>query len=162
MKKLLTCFICAVIAAACVSCTPKADEKTQASVTEDDFEISVSVPKYEIKVGETLTVTAEFKNISDKKIMINNSGSELSIGVFKSSEEYSFYSNAVWSGGYIKPGRTFKKRYDFTPKTPGEYYAIANGSAGVILKGDINSSDGADSINNINVYSEKAEITVTE
>lgn len=163
MKKLVSIFICAALTLLCASCVQKADEELMKSVTEDDFSISINVPKTEIKVGETITVTSEYKNISDKKIMICNIDGQSDVRVFKSGEQAEFVYNAVWQGGYMEPGETITKSCEFTPKKVGEYYAKANGCASVILRGDINGNGGSgDDVNNVNVYSEEIKITVTE
>ena len=80
-KRWVSCILTACLIMVCIcSCKPSKD-----TWSNDDFELTVNIPKTTLKVGETMTVTAELKNIRNKTAHFSDNGYSPSIFFYVSS-----------------------------------------------------------------------------
>ncbi len=132
-------------------------------ISEDDFEITLDIPKTELKVGESETITARLYNNSGKRIPICDYTHEIGIFIKEEAQEDNFGFTASWQGGYIEKDSYVEKTEKFEPEKAGKYIVKAIGRPHVILNGDdIDIYTGVDGeVNEINIYAE-GTITVVE
>ena len=131
-----------------------------------DFKVTLDVPKTELKVGQSETVTARFYNNSGKTLPIANSGQELNVFVKEKSEstDNDIYWTLMRSGGYMQSGAYVEKTYEFKPQKAGTYVAKAGGQASIITNGDevgVNDSSNGQ-IKNVEAYADEVIIEVAD
>ncbi len=134
------------------------------SITEADFKVTLDVPKAELKVGESETVTARFYNNSGETLPIANSGQELNVFVKEKADstDNDIYWTLMRSVGNMQADSYIEKTYEFSPKAAGTYVAKAGGKASIILNGDESVGISDEKLKSLEVYADEVIIEVSQ
>ena len=92
-------------------------------VKNDDFELTVNIPKTTLKVGETMTVTAELKNIRNKTAHFSDNGYSPSIFFYvsNSSDPLNKQVPATLAEHTLKPNESITNQLVCTATKSGTY-----------------------------------------
>ncbi len=131
-------------------------------ITEDDLEMTIDVPKTELKVGESVTVTARLYNKAGKDIEVNADipEQEVLIEVYKKGTEPQFYSDLVAKNGTFKNETYIENTYEFKAEKIGEFQAQAMGC--IDVKDGKDEPQSGEQARSVIIYSDAIDITVTE
>ncbi len=150
MKKTLSILIAVIMGLfSFTACSSEAADSAAVSgggsdiITEDDLEMTIDVPKTELKVGDSVTVTARIYNRSGEDIEIVNDipEQEISIAIIKKGTKPQFTSTAIARDASIfKKDAYIEKIYEYTAESAGEYQVAATGCI------EVKSADGVQSV----------------
>ena len=121
-KKLTTCILTACLIMVCLcSCKPSKD-----TWSNDDFELTVDIPKTTLKVGESMTVSATLKNISGVDAPILDDGVNPLVYVHDVTYTVPLLRSDVGKQGLFVANEAITNKQTVTPDKPGRYIVEIN------------------------------------
>ena len=121
-KRWVSCIltVCLIMMCFC-SCKPSKD-----TWSNDDFELTIDVPKTTLKVGESMTVSATLTNISGVDAPISDNGGLPRLDIRNVEDTNSYLWAEVKRIGVFTADDPLIAKREFSPNRPGRYVVEVN------------------------------------